>query len=87
LQNMTNSGMDKIPLHNLLIFRKICKDSARSAVLVMMMWDKLSNYSEGEQREQILEELLAQNGHNRRTNSRCGEPRGGISPSPMQLPL
>ena len=48
--------MGGTPLRNLRIFNELCGDTAKSAVLVTTMWDKLlpSNTQEGDKREESL---------------------------------
>jgi hypothetical protein len=46
--------MGGTPLRNLRIFNELCGDTARSAVLVTTMWDKLPSQMEGENREASL---------------------------------
>jgi hypothetical protein len=46
--------MGGTPLRNLRIFNELCGDTARSAVLVTTMWDKLPSNMEGYNREESL---------------------------------
>jgi len=46
--------MGGTPLRNLRIFNELCGDTARTAVLVTTMWDKLPTHTEGEKREESL---------------------------------